>query len=454
MPNPRAQLPEPRIRGAIALVVILAAVGLAAAAVAGARPPIVVTDPDARTYRVAVLRFASIGASADEKLVGELREAVVAGIEFSGLFSAADPEAFLEPETSAPLEERRPLVCPNWSQIGVDVLLQGEVERKQEGIRAEYRMIDVSRGCKSLGRKRYTVGRTDQRRLGNAIADDVVAAFTGRPGVADTELAFISTRGGSREVWVMDADGSNARSATQNRSINSFPSWSSDGDAIAYTSYLYRHRPHIFLLTRGRRSPGRILRDLDGTNPQYRAVFAPKGDRLGLVMSVDGAAEIFTVRKDGRNLRRLTKNRAIDVSPTWSPDGGRIAFVSDRSGTPQIYVMDADGGNLRRLTFNGTYNTAPDWSPDGRWIAYESRLDNQFDIWLIDPEGVVNLPLVAHPRSDEHPSWSPDGRKVAFSSTRRGRADIYTVDVTGENLRRLTEGVGDNTSPAWGPYRR
>jgi TolB protein len=61
---------------------------------------------------------------------------------------------------------------------------------------------------------------------------------------------------------------------------------------------------------------------------------------------------------------------------------------------------------------------------------------------------------VTHPRSDEHPTWAPDGRKLAFASTRRGRADIYQTDVNGENLRRLTEGAGDNTNPAWGPFRR
>jgi TolB protein len=79
---------------------------------------------------------------------------------------------------------------------------------------------------------------------------------------------------------------------------------------------------------------------------------------------------------------------------------------------------------------------------------------SQFDIWLINPEGNVNVPLVMHPRSDESPSWSPNARKLVFSSTRRGRADLYVIDRDGSNLRRLTRSVGNNTSPAWGPFPR
>ena len=62
---------------------------------------------------------------------------------------------------------------------------------------------------------------------------------------------------------------------------------------------------------------------------------------------------------------------------------------------------------------------------------------------------------MTNPRSDEHPTWSPDSRKIAFSSTRRGRSDIYVVDVGGrsEEPLRVTN-AGENTSPAWGPWRR
>ena len=78
----------------------------------------------------------------------------------------------------------------------------------------------------------------------------------------------------------------------------------------------------------------------------------------------------------------------------------------------------------------------------------------QFDIWLIDPAGDTNVPLITHPRSDEGPAWAPNARKLVFSSRRRGRADLYSVDLNGSNLRRLTQGAGENTSPAWGPFKR
>ena len=442
------------MKRSLAPLLVLVTCLASAAARAGDPPPIVITDPQAKTYRAAIQQFFGPAGFGVEEIAVAVDQRLREGLEYSGLFTVIDPKAFLGPVRSDPLDGGPPVVCTNWRQIGTDALVQGEVEVTSEDARIEFRVLDVSRGCLRMVRKRYTADRRDAGRIGSAIADDIVGLFTGQPGVSDTEIAFISNRSGSKEVYVMNADGANMRAATSNRSINSFPSWSPDGQEIVYTSYRHRNRPHLYMLTRGRKSPGRILRNLDSGAPLYRGVFSPSEDQLALVMSIDGATEILTVGRSGRDLKRLTRNRIIDIAPTWSPDGKRIAFVSDRAGTPQVYVMDRDGSDVRRLTFNGSYNTAPAWSPDGRWIAYESRVGSQFDIWLIDPEGGDSFPLVTHPRSDEHPTWSPDGRKIAFSSTRRGHADIYQIDVNGENLRRVTQGDSDNTNPAWGPFRR
>src|SRR5690606_38447778 len=323
----------------------------------------------------------------------------------------------------------RAIACADWTPIGADALAEGATSaRGAGGIAVNFQVWDVAR-CAARLRKQYTGGRDDAVRIARRIADDVVAAFTGKPGVASTEIAFVSDRSGAPEIWVMDAMGGNQRQATHHGVINGFPSWSPDGNAIVYMSYLFQRSPHLFRLVRGGNArAGRLLRGLDPKVSVYRGVHDPSGRRLAVVVSVDGAPEVCVVDGDGANPRRLTRDMAIDVSPTWSPDGRRIAFVSDRAGAANLYVMDVDGGNLRRLTFGG-YNTAPAWSPDGRWIAFEKRVGGQFDIWLIDPASGTEAPLVEHPRSGEHPTWAPDGRKIAFQSTRQGRPDIYTVDI-------------------------
>jgi len=424
----------------------------ASAAAAEDRPTVVVTDPSATAYRVALQSFVDAGPLRDKTRVRRLRETLAEALEFSGLFQVIDRAAFLGPTQSTGLDAR--IACSDWSQIRADALVQGEVRAAGEGLAVEYRVVDVARGCRSLRRHRYRGKVRDVVTVGRRVADDVVAAFTGKPGVASTEISFVSNRNGTPEIFLMDATGGNVRAITTTSSINQFPSWHPDGDEIVYTSYRDDGRPHIFVLARVGRS-GRILRALDPMQSHYRATFAPDGRKLAVVATANGASEIFTVDRSGRRPRQLTRNRSIDISPSWSPDGEQIAFVSDRSGSPQVYVMQADGTSVRRITFNGGYNTSPAWSPDGRWIAYEARVEGgQFDLWLIDPSGDTNLPLVTHPRSDEGPSWSPDGRKIVFSSSRRGNHDLYMVDVSGENLRRVTSGIGDDKSPSWGPYPR
>ena len=431
--------------------------GLATAGAAEDRPAVVITPGAAQSYQVALRRFADLSdpleGKADAERAGRLRDMLAEALEFSSVFRLIDPKAFLASAESPAGDGADRVVCFDWTQIGADALVDGEFRVERGTLEVEVRVWDPAR-CKRLERKTYRAPLASERRLSERIADQVVALFTGTRGVSSTEIAFVSDRSGNPEVYVMGARGRDARPATRNRSINKFPDWSPDGGSILYTSYKHERRPSLFVVTRDNRRAGRILGDLDSGAAQYRGVYAPSGRRVAVVMSVSGAPDLFSVRPNGRGLRRLTKHRAIDVSPTWSPNGKQIAFVSDRSGSPQIYVMDADGDDLRRLTYDGSYNTAPAWSPDGRWIAYETRLEGQFDIWLIDPAGTTSFPLISHPRNDEQPSWAPSGKKLVFSSTRRGNPDLYVVDVNGENLRRITHGEGRNTAPSWGPFPR
>lgn len=420
------------------------------------RPRVTVRGAGGVAFRVAVQRLSAEPHLADR--VREVDTALLGGLEFSSLFDVIPRDAFPGPVLS-PATMRAPAPrCSTWRQVSADALLQGRLSGSEDSMQLEFRLYDIAR-CRALVRsKRIRAPAAQAERIGRRTADLAVAAFGETPGVADTELAFISDRSGYREVWVAFPDGSAARAVTEHQSSAHFPGWTPDGESLVYTSYRYQQRPWLFVASRAGRRSGRLLRGFPHQGTQiYRGVFAPLPGRLALVMSRKGASEIYIAGRrvlDGEStkLGRLTRNRHIDISPSWSPDGSQLAYVSDRTGSPEIYVVSAKGGRARRLTFGGAYNTAPAWSPSGRWIAYQTRHEGQFDLWLIDPEGRHNQPLVTHPRSDEQPSWSPDGRKLAFQSLRRGRFDIYVIDLDGSKLRRVTTG-GSNTSPAWGPYR-
>jgi TolB protein len=416
----------------------------------GPLPTLEITPGSAKAFRAAVLRFREVGAPVGEERIASLREEIERALAFSSLVLPLDRDAYLASEESIPLDLKLGFDCESWKQSGAEALLQGELRREGERLRVDLRVWDTAR-CKELKTGTLRGDRDRLDKLGRLIADETVEALTGKRGVSSTEIAFVSDRSGSREVYVMDSDGRDQRRATNGSRIKSFPDWVPDGRAILYVSY-DGDQPGFFLTSRSDDvRPGPILRKFLTGLPKYRGRFDPSGEELAMVASMDGAAEIFRVKRKGNEAKRLTRNPAIDIAPSWSPDGERIVFVSDRSGSPQLYLMDRDGGHLRRLTYTGAYNAAPSWSPDGRWIAYETRVRGQFDIWLIDPTGEINFPIVEHPQSDEAPSWSPDGRKIAFSSRRRGRYEIYVMDWNGENVLRLTERSGQNIHPAWGP---
>ncbi len=416
------------------------------------RPIIEIHPGKEQAFRVAVQVFRDDLLPENPKRSARLLEAIEQGLDFNGVLMPLAREAFLGPQVTTEMSGGRRYDCADWTQSGADALVEGVINGGGGEIEVTYRVWDTAR-CTQLARERKVRPANELHRLGAAVADDIVKAFTGTRGSADTEIAFISTRLGYREVFVIDADGRNARAATKSRSIKAFPDWLPDGGGILYTTYLKSGMPDLFVTSRGGARAGRILRDVLPQWPKYRGVFSPDGEELALVATIGEASDIFRVSRNGKKVLRLTNNGSvIDVAPSWSPDGQQIAFVSDRTGAPQIYIMDRDGGNARRITYQTNYSATPAWSPDGRWIAYGVRTEGEFDLYLIDPAGEVNVPLVVHRRNDEYPSWSPDGRKVVFSSDRRGRPDLYVVDVNSQRVQRLTSKAKENTSAAWGPF--
>jgi uncharacterized protein YjdB len=133
-----------------------------------------------------------------------------------------------------------------------------------------------------------------------------------------TRIAFSSTRGGSYDLYVADADGKNARRITTDPGTEGEPAWTPDGSRIVYTA-------------------------------------APSG----------GVPQLVSVRADGNDARAITASTGGNRAPSVSPDGRRVAFVSSRDGNPEIYESDVDGGEARRITKTGDREFSPRYLPGG-----------------------------------------------------------------------------------------
>src|SRR5204862_980567 len=89
-------------------------------------------------------------------------------------------------------------------------------------------------------------------------------------------------------------------------------------------------------------------------------------------------ADIWTADEDGKNVRRITANKARDVYPRFSPDGKWIAFSSDRNGNMDVFIMPAAGGAAKQLTSHSADDVVLGWTPDSLGVLFSSSRGDDF----------------------------------------------------------------------------
>jgi TolB protein len=363
-------------------------------------------------------------------------------LEFSGWFGLLDArgEGRIAPDA---LQD-----ASAWRDVGAAWLVTSVVEPNGDRVRFRVRLVETGGGTAVMDRTWGGRAPEDLRRLAHVAADALVEELTGRPGIAQTRISFVSLRGSAKEVFLMDYDGARVRRLTRTGTVNLAPSWAPDSRRLTFLSYV-KGRPSIFLLD----EQGNVV-TLSPKGGELNAApdFSPDGATLAFSSDRDGNSEIYLYDLDSGRETRLTRHPAIDTAPTWSPSGREIAFTSDRSGTPQIFVMSADGTNTRRLTYEGRYNESAAWSPDGSRIAFVSRIRGRFEIVVKNLYDGSETIITKGPGNKENPRWAPDGRHLVFSSNRDGAYAIYSIRDDGTALRKLTRGAPAFT-PDWSPVR-
>jgi TolB protein len=404
--------------------------------------------------RVAVPEFA-LRQPVSPALEKTFHDVLWADLDYCGILELVSPSFYPPQIPSQPGEVK----FADWAAAPANVymLAYGNLSSEGSNLAAAGYLSDVHNPQAPIAlQKIYRGPATDAgaRKLAHQFADDIVAILGGgSAGIAQTQIAYVSTKSGNKEIWAMDYDGSNQHQLTHIKSISLTPRWSPDASRIAFT---------CFVPFRGVTSPQiciySALSDKLISFPRYRGsssspAFSPDGSQLAFMSSQGGDPQIYLTDSNGGGLKRITFAAGVSTSPAWNPKTGKqIVFVSDRAGDPVLYLANSDGTDVQRLDMPDMgYVVDPAWSPNGQLLAFSWRRPNgNFDIYIMD---IVSRQLVELTRDagrNERPSWAPDGRHLTFESTRTGTRQIWSMLADGSLPRQLSF-EGQNESPNWSP---
>ncbi len=242
------------------------------------------------------------------------------------------------------------------------------------------------------------------------------------------------------------------------------PALSNDGKQIMFIAYgsLYKGEvfPDLYLADAetGKRLARLVKSTTDANFEQLRYIYSQPS------FSPDGQMMAFTSQRGGHDIinlmdaksRKVFKRIDFDLdqvlSPSWSPDGKMLVFTGLKHGLSDLYTVKSDGTDLKQLTNDRYGDMQPQWSPDGKTIAFASDRgpDTDFEIlkigkWKISLYDVATGEITLLPNQgglNINPQWAPDGKSLAFVSDRTGISNLFLYDFGTKEHYQLTNVLG------------
>ena len=399
---------------------------------------------------IAIVPFAWEG---DGVLSEDIDQIVMDDLQQVGEFRALSPGNML----SLPNEERE-VFFRDWRVLAQDYLLVGKINRAtgSQLVRVQYEFFDINRELKLAG-EILTGSVTQLRDIGHEISNVVFELVTGTRGAFTTQILYIVSEqsAGGQTVFRLekaDYDGQRAQVLLESNEPIMSPSWSPNGEDIAYVSF-ETSLPRIYTQNI---ATGQRRQITNYPNINSSPVWSPDGTRLAMVLSKDGSPDIYVQDLLNNELIRVTDHPAIDTEPAWSKDGQSIVFMSDRTGQPQIYQMEvgASSFNVERLTYDCFQCMKGQFLPDGVNMVHVRRVSRQSPNYQIAVLNIETLRVITLTDTslDESPSVAPNGSMIMYATKFGGRGVLDAVSIDGRVKFRLPSLTGDVREPAWSPF--
>jgi hypothetical protein len=240
-----------------------------------------------------------------------------------------------------------------------------------------------------------------------ALVPAAQAAFPGSNGrlvFATIDQSALCSTACKFDIYTMNADGTDVRQLTATPERESNPTWSPDGQKIAFVRRFESGG-----------GGGIVVMNADGSGAQ--TVLPPQGvTALGwspsqnqLVYKAGGPGEIFKLDLATGTTTNLTNSTLDEDVPEWSPLGDKIAYMVIGS-EQDLYTMNPDGSGQTNITpASGEGGYRPDWSPAGDRLAFGY---NGWFLMTSRPDGSDRTNLA--PGSIIQTAYSPDGAHIAY----------------------------------------
>jgi len=265
-------------------------------------------------------------------------------------------------------------------------------------------------------------------------------------------LAFVSDRGGSAQLWIMNPDGAGARQVTNLSTEAGGVLYSPDGKNLLFTSEVYPDCPdEACNKQRLEAEKNSKVKARAYTRLLYRHWDhwqSPRRSHLFVVPVQGGAPKDLT--PGDRDVPPFSLGGGDDYS--ISPDGQEVCFVVNAdaelaaSTNSDLFVVAIGGGEIRKITLNPGADNSPAYSPDGKYLAFRTQLRAGYesDRWrlavLERATGRLHQITETLDRWVTGFTWAPDSARLFFTVEDRGRQILQLVPVSGGGARTIISG--------------
>jgi TolB protein len=280
-------------------------------------------------------------------------------------------------------------------------------------------------------------------------------------------LYFASDRGGSMALWRIAIDETTGRTAGAPESVTAgvearmdLPSFSADGRTLLFRSQLRSVNPAAIPFDPVTERAGEPQVLVTRTGALSPASVSPDSAWIALHNQGERQEDLFLMRRDGTDLRRITDDPARDRIPRWTPDGKALIFYSNRDGRYNIWSIRPDGSGRTKLLGDGEDVIYGSISPTDDRLVFRDAKDAGFFAKPPFPasrEGMQKLPNTEVDGGFVSPSgWSPDGRYLSGSwvAGSGSPSGVGVYDVRDAQARVLSRDRGIWTAPFLPDSRR